>query len=567
MSANKGLEFSIEGIIPGIPKSQADKDIFKIFGEALSNYEERINCEKLSENKLTKRTDLYIEVNNPEKIKPSGFSLSYFQYTIETNPIGLSVKRKLSDFELLNETLPKYNKGKFNPVLYDFPMNLADDSEKKILFLKYYLNSIIEDEYYRSLPIVLDFLSLTQPEWDKKAKIYQKMKENTKIEKMFNLNGYYDIKISYEDDFKAKRIKEDIKKKEEEYKKLIDNINELFPIMEKMSVCLKNISQNLLNLKNLYTDSSKYTETLANSFDQLYTIIKTWGEDYIKQKNFLQNEFKYFFKYILKEINSFMKNFEKFEDTKDNYKKKFERFQKNEEATKEDHESVNKYKNLYGFHLVNIIEEYNKLNERQGKRVNKQFFLFNKEKELLFQDYDNFYRLFNFKENYNLPDISISYLGKTNEILNLNISKISKNNNDKEVNYENGKEEKEEKVEKEENNNSNCKINDSKINESNNKINESNNKLNESNNKINESNHKINDSYNNINVSNYNINESNFKNNEKNEININIESELKENEDEFKEKNEETEEKEGEKEGENEEEKEKEENNSNSDIK
>ena len=92
------LEVSIEGIIPGIPKSQADKDVFKIFGEAFTDYEEKINCYKLSENELSKRKDLSVEILSPVKIKPNGLSFSYFQYTIKTNPIGYSVLRKLSVF-------------------------------------------------------------------------------------------------------------------------------------------------------------------------------------------------------------------------------------------------------------------------------------------------------------------------------------------------------------------------------------------------------------------------------------------------------------------------------------
>ena len=261
---------------------------------------------------------------------------------------------------------------------------------------------------------------------------------------MYNLDEYFNIKINHEDDFKAMKIKDDIKQKDEIYKKLNDNMDELFPIMEKISVCLKNISQNLLNLKNIYGDGHKCNETLSYCYQQLYFIIKTWGEDYIKQKNFLKTQFKYFFKYINKETNAFLKNFENYEEIKEEYKKKFIKFQKMQSPTTKELEYLNHYKNLYGLNLVHVIDEYSKLSERQGKRVNKQFFLFNKEKELLFQDYDNFYRLFNFKENYSLPDVSVSYAGKPNEILNqLNISKISKiSKNEKEANNE-----KEEKIE------------------------------------------------------------------------------------------------------------------------
>ena len=445
------LEVSIEGIIPGIQKSQYDKDVFKIFGEAFSKHEEKIYCEKLKENELSKREDLYIDIISPVKIKTGGLSFSYYQYTIKTEPIGFSVVRKLSDFELLNETIPKYNKGKFNPLLTKFPMNLSDDSEKKLIFLKYYLNSIIEEPYYRSLPIVLNFLSLSQNEWDIKAKQFQKVKEITSIEKMLDLNGFYDIKISDEENFKATKIKEDLKKKEAAYKKLNEDIDELFPYMEKMSVCLKNISQDLLQLKYIYGDGNKSMETLSDTFHHLYLIIKSWGEDYIKQTNFLKNEFKYFFKYMSKEINSFNDNYERYENIKEEYKNKFAKYQKKSSLKSKHHEEIKEYKKIFGFYLLNVKNEYNKLNERQGKRINKQFFLFNKEREVFFQDYENFLKLFNCKEKeFNIfpPDVSVSFIEKQNDKFNNN-SNLNFTNNIKD--FEEKEEEKRNSLESIEN--------------------------------------------------------------------------------------------------------------------
>ena len=437
------LVFSIEGIIPGIPKSRIDKDIFKIFGEAISNYEEIMNCEKLKENELTEREDLLIEIETPMKINPGGICFSYYQYTIKTNPIGYNVIRKLSDIELLYEIIPNYNKTKFNPLLPKFQLGLNDDSEKKLLFLRFYLNSLVEDPYYRSLPIVFDFFSLPQEEWNKKSKEYKKKKEIKDLERMVNLEGSHNIKISNEEDFKAMRIKDNIKIKDEAYNKLNDDMDELLPIMEKMSVCLKNISQDLLNLKNIYSDGNKSTEILGNCFQHLNLIIKEWGENYIKQKNFLKNEFKYFFKYINKELNSFIKNIELYEDAKEEYEKKFMKFQKMSSPEEKVEENITYQKKLYGLHLVHVINEYKKLNERQGKRAIKKFISFNKGKEILLQDYDNFNKLFNIKQSYNIPEVSSSYLGKQNDILNLNVSKISKKSHQ---NRYSQKEEKEERI-------------------------------------------------------------------------------------------------------------------------
>jgi len=422
------LVFSIEGIIPGIPKSKIDKDVFKIFGEAISNYEEIMNCEKLKENELSEREDLYIEIETPMKVNPGGICFSYYQYTIKTNPIGYNVIRKLSDIELLYEIIPNYNKTKFNPLLPKFQLGLNDDSEKKLLFLRFYLNSLVEDIYYRSLPIVFDFLSLPQNEWNKKSKEYKKKKEIKDLEKMVNIEGSHYIKISNEEDFQAMRIKDNIKIKEEGYNKLNDDMDELLPLMEKMSVCLKNISQDLLNLKNIYHDGNKSNELLGNCFQQLNLIIKEWGENYIKQKNFLKNEFKYFFKYMNKELNSFTKNIELYENAKEEYEKKFMKFQKMPSPEEKDEEKIIYQKKLYGLHLVNVIDEYKKLNERHGKRANKQFILFNKGKDIILQDNENFNKLFKNKQNNSLYNVSSSYLGRHNDILNLNVSKKSHQN-------------------------------------------------------------------------------------------------------------------------------------------
>ena len=422
------LVFSIEGIIPGIPKSKIDKDVFKIFGEAISNYEEIMNCEKLKENELSEREDLYIEIETPMKVNPGGICFSYYQYTIKTNPIGYNVIRKLSDIELLYEIIPNYNKTKFNPLLPKFQLGLNDDSEKKLLFLRFYLNSLVEDIYYRSLPIVFDFLSLPQNEWNKKSKEYKKKKEIKDLEKMVNIEGSHYIKISNEEDFQAMRIKDNIKIKEEDYNKLNDDMDELLPLMEKMTVCLKNISQDLLNLKNIYHDGNKSNELLGNCFQQLNLIIKEWGENYIKQKNFLKNEFKYFFKYMNKELNSFTKNIELYENAKEEYEKKFMKFQKMPSPEEKDEEKIIYQKKLYGLHLVNVIDEYKKLNERHGKRANKQFILFNKGKDIILQDNENFNKLFKNKQNNSLYNVSSSYLGRHNDILNLNVSKKSHQN-------------------------------------------------------------------------------------------------------------------------------------------
>ena len=51
---------------------------------------------------------------------------------------------------------------------------------------------------------------------------------------MVNLEGSHYIKISNEEDFKAMRIKDNIKIKDEAYNKLNDDMDELLPIFLKI---------------------------------------------------------------------------------------------------------------------------------------------------------------------------------------------------------------------------------------------------------------------------------------------------------------------------------------------
>ena len=58
-----------------------------------------------------------------------------------------------------------------------FEYGLKDDSPKKMLLIQNYMNSLLENEYFRALPIILEFLSLKQEDWNKKRiEKYNKMK-------------------------------------------------------------------------------------------------------------------------------------------------------------------------------------------------------------------------------------------------------------------------------------------------------------------------------------------------------------------------------------------------------
>ena len=134
--------------------------------EAFDLYESMFTCIKLEENELTNRDDIRIVISDPVKINPGFFYASYFQYKVTTNPLNYNVIRKLSDFHFLNQKLPLIHPVVYTPLFPVFHYGVKDDSPKKLRYIQNYMNLILENKFFRSLPIVKDFLTLELDNWN-----------------------------------------------------------------------------------------------------------------------------------------------------------------------------------------------------------------------------------------------------------------------------------------------------------------------------------------------------------------------------------------------------------------
>ena len=162
---NKEKEVKEESLISKEKENKEKKsNEIKFPKEPFEEYEHIIKTVKLNDNEITNNNNLFITIKNPVKINPGFFSSSYYQYTVQTNPVGYKAVRKLSDFIFLNEILPLFNSSVFNPVLPNFEFGLKDDSPKKMLYIQNYMNSLIENKFFRTLPIIFEFLTLSQEE-------------------------------------------------------------------------------------------------------------------------------------------------------------------------------------------------------------------------------------------------------------------------------------------------------------------------------------------------------------------------------------------------------------------
>ena len=142
-NVQQNQEQDIEGAVKDntVPEKAEQKPVTNSDSNAFPNdpfekYEQIIKTGKLKNNDITEQNNLFVTISNPKKVNPGLFSASYFQYDVQTNPVGYKVVRKVSDFTFLYDTLPLFNSAVFNPVLPHFEFGLKDDSQKKCFIYK-----------------------------------------------------------------------------------------------------------------------------------------------------------------------------------------------------------------------------------------------------------------------------------------------------------------------------------------------------------------------------------------------------------------------------------------------
>ena len=396
--------------------------------EPFSLYEKFVKCEKLVPNQITNRDDLYITISDPKRVKEGFFSIAYYQYTVKTFPLYFNVIRRLSDFIFLSQKLPLIHPVKFIPEFPSFPFGLQDDSPKKMKFIQNYMNLLIENRYLRSLPIVYDFLTLPQVDWNNKVKNkYINIKEARQFKSMPNFDGQYYLKISKADEIKARNIKKDIFAKVDIYKIIDEIMTDLLSNFDSISYIFNNLAVCFNGLQSKY----KNNNTFKNAYGKLYNIFKIWSEDYLLQKNFFRDEIQYFFLFINKELNTFLNNYENYRMARDDYTNIFEKVQKNKNPVEEDFSLLKSTKKYYAYELTTVNNEYRQLEERQKNRLLNQFKKYNENKNILFQDFKNISNLASFPDISNLKEHKKNLKGENKEIISTDKSNNQENNDTK----------------------------------------------------------------------------------------------------------------------------------------
>ena len=136
-------------------------------------------------------------------------------------------------------------------------------------------------------------------------------------------------------------------------------------------------------------------------YNNLGNLFQTWSNDYLKQKDFIKDEIKYYFKFMSKEYKYILKNFNNYKGARDEYKKSFDKTKKNKNPTSEDLNMLKEIRKYYGYEMTCLNDEYIKLEKRMEKRLINQFMVFTQNKDIFFQDYENCIKLINFNNKDN----------------------------------------------------------------------------------------------------------------------------------------------------------------------
>ena len=232
-----------------------------------------INCKKLDKNILNDKK-VIIEIKNPKVISASYFQVSYTQYEIYTNITNWLVYRRYSDFEWLRYNLRKLYPKIFCPPIPNKKIGSrrfeSDFVEKRMKFLNKFINSVCENEIFKTSEPLISFLSL---------------QDRTQFE----------AKTKEINSFSPSNFIEDIKNFEGVVKLIEDNNNQYY----------KNISS-YFQLQNQVLDRLNYN--LKNYYYNISAACMNLDEVY-KDFNNLLDSFYYFLKFIKLNIHFFISFF------------------------------------------------------------------------------------------------------------------------------------------------------------------------------------------------------------------------------------------------------------------
>ena len=354
------------------------------------------DCQKAEINALNNQENIEITVTDPQKVNNGFFSKTYINFLITTSPINLKVRRKHYDFVWLRERLATiFNLNVLPRLPRKGKVNGDTHINKRMRNLQLFLNYLLKDNLIKNSQILYDFLSIEKEEdFEKKRKIYNKLKTPLEIKDIKSLDGKLKIEVTPQNEILLDKIKNNAIFNETVLKQINDNFKllklEMDTIISRITSFFPMFDK-LMKIRKLYLPNN----IIYESYNQLKNIFKSWSEVLKKENIFFNKDVKEYLKLLGGNYSNMKELAELVDEQKNIYKKisknlmakKIELFERDEisdwQLDVQDKKKVKsfckdkltsykkicynstceaiKYKEKYGYQLNKIISEHNRL--------------------------------------------------------------------------------------------------------------------------------------------------------------------------------------------------------------
>ena len=309
---------------------EENNNINEINTNANITREYQLNCRKIEKSPLNDKK-VTITIQNPKAVETSIFQSNYIIYEIITDVTQWQVERRYSDFDWLRQTLKKIHPGLYCPPLPQKKFGSRrfenDFVAKRMKYLNTFLNDIVESEIFKASEVLISFLSISNREqFEFKKKSFDSMKSPELIEEYFSLDGKVNL---LEDDYNEMYYT-NIQKYNNVQKQLLDRIN------YNLKNYVTNINSACNNLEDVQRDFEflaqlnriiKMKEEITQTYEELFVFFKNWKRIMYNQMDLINNNIRYFFKYVSMENTAFNELIQ-------------DRLKKKEEYTKENNKLI-----------------------------------------------------------------------------------------------------------------------------------------------------------------------------------------------------------------------------------
>ena len=267
-----------------------------------------LDCRKIQKSLLNDKKVTVI-IKNPKAVETSIFKSNYISYEVFTDITQWQVSRRYSDFDWLRLTLKKIHPGLYCPPLPGKKIGSRrfenDFVIKRMKYLNKFMNDIMENEIYKASEILISFLSISDREqFEYKKKSFDSMKSPEKLEEYYSLNGKINL---LEDDYN-----------EMNYTNVQNYVKLQIQLFDRLNYNLKNYLSNINaacnNLEDIQKDFEMLTqlnkivlmkEEITKTYEELTIFFKNWKRIMHNQNDLINENIRYFFKYISMEDNAF----------------------------------------------------------------------------------------------------------------------------------------------------------------------------------------------------------------------------------------------------------------------